>query len=270
MEAWVRFSAQSQARERLLRAAQYACTLAGAALSRAGGSSGSLSRLQQLEAHLSLGRKREWAVGGGGGGFGGPHPLPGDPPCCAWGARPRRWGGAQRSLHLPDPVLRFCLTLSHLNRALFLACDNVLWAGKSGVLPGLALDKWGQRAFRYYLFALVVNLSRDAYEIRLLLERAEAARRRGKSPQKSPQPQAEGRIQHLRLQLQLQLQLLLQVLRENPPLLLDLLRNACDLVIPLEKLGLCRSSPGIVGFCGLTSSVLSIITILHPWLKLKP
>lgn len=132
------------------------------------------------------------------------------------------------------------------------------------------MDKWSQRSFRYYLFALVVNLSRDAYEIRVLLERAEAARKRGKSPEKRPQLQADGRIQRLRLQLQLQLQLLLQVLRDNPPLLLDLLRNACDLVIPLEKLGLCRSSPGIVGFCGLASSLLSILTILHPWLKLKP
>lgn len=123
---------------------------------------------------------------------------------------------------------------------------------------------------RYYLFALVVNLSRDAYEVRVLLERAEAARKRGKSPENRCQLQADGRIQRLRLHLHLQLQLLLQVLRDNPPLLLDLLRNACDLVIPLEKLGLCRSSPGIVGFCGLTSSMLSILTILHPWLKLKP
>ncbi|XP_054507274.1 peroxisomal membrane protein 11B [Agelaius tricolor] len=251
MEAWVRFSAQSQARERLLRAAQYACVLAGAALSRSasssGGSSGTLSRLQQLEAHLSLGRK-----------------------LLRLGGSAEALGGAQRSLHLPDPVLRFCLTLSHLNRALFLACDNVLWAGKTGILPGLAMEKWSQRSFRYYLFALVVNLSRDAYEVRLLLERAEAARKRGRSPESRAQLQAEGRMQHLRLQLQLQLQLLLQVLRDNPPVLLDLLRNACDLVIPLEKLGLCRSSPAIVGFCGLASSLLSIITILHPWLKLKP
>ncbi|XP_038018098.1 peroxisomal membrane protein 11B-like [Motacilla alba alba] len=244
MEAWVRFSAQSQARERLLRAAQYACVLAGAALSRSGGSSGTLSRLQHLEAHLSLGRK-----------------------LLRLGGSAEALGGAQRSLHLPDPVLRFCLTLSHLNRALFLACDNVLWAGRSGVLPGLATDKWSQRAFRYYLFALLVNLSRDAYEVRLLLE---AARRRGRSPESSAGPRAEGRVQRLRLQLQLQLRLLLQVLRDNPPLLLDLLRNACDLVIPLERLGLCRSSPAVVGFCGLSSSVLSILTILHPWLKLKP
>ncbi|XP_041259971.1 peroxisomal membrane protein 11B [Onychostruthus taczanowskii] len=251
MEAWVRFSAQSQARERLLRAAQYACVLAGAALSRAGngsgGSSGTLSRLQQLEAHLSLGRK-----------------------LLRLGGSAEALGGAQRSLHLPDPVLRFCLTLSHLNRALFLACDNVLWAGKTGILPGLATEKWSQRSFRYFLFALLVNLSRDAYELRLLLERAAAARKRGRSPEQQARLQAEGRTRRLRLQLQLQLQLLLLGMRDNPPLLLDLLRNACDLAIPLEKLGLCRSSPGILGFCGLTSSVLSIITILHPWLKLKP
>ncbi|NWI85958.1 PX11B protein, partial [Pitta sordida] len=148
------------------------------------------------------------------------------------------------------------------------ACDNVLWAGKTGILPGLDTHKWSQRSFRYYLFALVVNLSRDAYEIRVLLERAEAAGKRGKSPENRPQLRADSRT--LRLQLQLQLRLLLRVLWDNPPLLLDLLRNACDLVIPLEKLGLCRSSPGLVGLCGLTSSVLSILTILHPWLKLKP
>ncbi|NXL99182.1 PX11B protein, partial [Tyrannus savana] len=155
-----------------------------------------------------------------------------------------------------------------LNRALFLACDNVLWAGKSGVLPGLDTHKWSQRAFRYYLFALVVNLSRDAYELRVLLERAEGAGRRGRSPEKQPQPEGRGGIHRLRLQLQLQL--LLRVLRDNPPLLLDLLRNACDLAIPLDRLGLWRSGPGFVGLCGLASSVLSILTILHPWLKLKP
>ncbi|TRZ08842.1 hypothetical protein HGM15179_018261 [Zosterops borbonicus] len=247
MEAWVRFSAQSQARERLLRAAQYACTLAGAALSRSEDNSRILSRLQQLEAHLSLGRK-----------------------LLRLGGSAEALGGAQRSLHLPDPVLRFCLTLSHLNRALFLACDNVLWAGKTGILQSLDTEKWSQRSFRYYLFALVVNLSRDVYEIRLLLERAETTKKRGKSPENNPHLQTESKIQRFQLHLQLQLRLLLRVLRENPPLFLDLLRNVCDLVIPLEKLGLCRSSPGVLGFCGFTSSVLSILTILHPWLKLKP
>uniref|UniRef100_A0A8V1AGN3 Peroxisomal biosis factor 11 beta n=1 Tax=Gallus gallus TaxID=9031 RepID=A0A8V1AGN3_CHICK len=120
---------------------------------------------------------------------------------------------------------------------------------------------------RYYLFALIVNLSRDAYEIRLLMER-EASGRRSKGAEEGQR--GDVGLQPLGLRLQVQLRLLLHVLRGNPPLLLDVLRNACDLFIPLDKLGLYRSGPAFVGLCGLTSSVLSILTILHPWLKLKP
>ncbi|XP_009081511.1 PREDICTED: peroxisomal membrane protein 11B-like, partial [Acanthisitta chloris] len=117
---------------------------------------------------------------------------------------------------------------------------------------------------RYYLFTLVVNLSRDTYELRLLLAR-EYSGKRGKIPEEKSL-QAQRFIPRLRLQLFL----LLQVLRDNPPLLLDFLRNLFDLIIPLEKLGMCRSNPGFLGFCGLVSSLLSILTILQPWLKLKP
>ncbi len=51
---------------------------------------------------------------------------------------------------------------------------------------------------------------------------------------------------------------------------LDLLKNLCDVFIPLDRLGLYPTGSGFVGACGLTSSVLSILTIVHPWLKLKP
>lgn len=55
---------------------------------------------------------------------------------------------AKRAIHLSDGVLRLCLTLGHLNRAMYFACDNILWAGKTGVLPQLDQDKWSQRSFR--------------------------------------------------------------------------------------------------------------------------
>ncbi|NXD87306.1 PX11B protein, partial [Halcyon senegalensis] len=156
-----------------------------------------------------------------------------------------------------------------LNRAMYFACDNVLWAGKTGLVPTVDQEKWSHRSFRYYLFALVVNLSRDAYEIRLLMER-EASGKRVKGHKDEHQLQAGTGLQQLGLRLQIQLRLLTHVLRNNPPLLLDVVKNACDLFIPLDKLGLYQTSPGFVGLCGLTSSILSILTILHPWLKLKP
>ncbi|XP_074785341.1 peroxisomal membrane protein 11B [Athene noctua] len=246
METWVRFSAQSQAKERLFRAAQYACALAGDTLRRNGASAAVLASVQQLEAHLSLGRK-----------------------LLRLGSSAEALEAAKRAIHLSDMVLRFCVTLSHLNRAMYFACDNVLWAGKTGLVPRVDQEKWSQRSFRYYLFALVVNLSRDAYEIRILMER-EAGGKRAKGSDSGRQLQADTGLQQLGLRLQIQLRLLLRVLRNNPPLLLDLVKNACDLFIPLDKLGLYKTSPGFVGLCGLTSSILSILTILHPWLKLKP
>ncbi|NWU73431.1 PX11B protein, partial [Pterocles burchelli] len=156
-----------------------------------------------------------------------------------------------------------------LNRAMYLACDNVLWAGKAGLVPALDQEKWSQRAFRYYLFALVVNLSRDAYEIRVLMEH-EASGKRAKGSENGLQPRTDNGLQQLGLRLQIQLRLLIRVLRNNPPLLLDVVKNACDIFIPLDRLGLYKTNPGFVGLCGLASSILSILTILHPWLKLKP
>lgn len=127
-----------------------------------------------------------------------------------------------------------------------------------------------------------MNLSRDAYEIRLLMEQESSACSRR---QKSAGGGVAGGIEtggpggpgtpagappRLALKLQLRVLLLARVLRSHPPLLLDLVRNACDLFIPLDKLGLWRSGPGVVGLCGLVSSILSLLTLICPWLRLKP
>ncbi|KAF4100162.1 peroxisomal membrane protein 11B [Onychostoma macrolepis] len=267
MESWVRFSAQSQAKERIFRAAQYACTLLGYTLQKGGARSELLNTIKQLEAHMSLTRK-----------------------LMRLGNSAEALEAAKRTVHLSDCVLRLCITVAHLNRAMYFACDNVLWAGKTGLLPELDQNKWSQRSFRYYLFALILNLTRDAYEIRLLMEResrSSSAKSFNSSPSPlTPSPENGGEfpltpppssalsplppLPMISARLNQQFQLLITVLRNNPPLLLDLLKNLCDVFIPLDRLGLYPTGSGFVGACGLTSSVLSILTIVHPWLKLKP
>lgn len=152
---------------------------------------------------------------------------------------------------------------------------------------------------RYYLFALILNLTRDAYEIGLLMERESRCCGSAKaslsstptaltpengdlpatpssaSGSASPSPPplllpVAPSLPALSLRLRRQMRLLAAVLRNNPPLLLDLLKNTCDIFIPLDRLGIYPTGNGFVGACGLASSVLSILTILHPWLKLKP
>ncbi|KAI1901462.1 hypothetical protein AGOR_G00034680 [Albula goreensis] len=250
MDSWVRFNAQSQAKERLFRSVQYACTLLGHMLQKGGANSDLLTKIKQLEGHVSLVRK-----------------------LMRLGNSAEALEAAKRAIHLSDCVLRLCITVAHLNRAMYFACDNVLWAGKTGLLPKLDQTKWSQRSFRYYLFALILNLTRDAYEIKLLMERESRSGGRDNSellhsagPQ-SPVLPSQGALS---ARLQRELHLLVAVLRYNPPLLLDLVKNLCDLFIPLDRLGLYQTGPGFVGACGLTSSVLSLLTILYPWLKLKP
>uniref|UniRef100_UPI00398F4051 peroxisomal membrane protein 11B n=1 Tax=Pristiophorus japonicus TaxID=55135 RepID=UPI00398F4051 len=238
MDAWARFAAQTQARERVFRAAQYASALVAYSLQRSGASPELVLRVKQLEAHLSLGRK-----------------------LFRLGNSAETLEAAKRAIHLSDLVLRFCVTISHLNRAMYFGCDNLLWAGKVGLAPRLDQEKWSQRSFRYYLFALIMNLSRDAYELSVLAERE--ARCRGKAGEAAGGRGLAGRALE-------RLGLLCHVLRANPPLLLDALKNCCDLLIPLDRLGLLKTNPGVVAFGGLASSVLSILTISQPWLKLKP
>ncbi|XP_034021248.1 peroxisomal membrane protein 11B [Thalassophryne amazonica] len=184
---------------------------------------------------------------------------------------------AKRTIHLSDGVLRLCLTISHLNRAMYFACDNVLWAGKTGLLSSLDQHKWSQRSFRYYLFVLILNLTRDVYELRLLME-SEARSRAAKSscpvialPEENLSlPSSPAGPPAVSVWFHRQLHLVATVLYNNPPLLLDLLKNSCDIFIPLDRLGIYPTGSGFVGACGLVSSILSIVTIAHPWLKLKP
>ncbi|KAM8920685.1 peroxisomal membrane protein 11B [Pelodytes ibericus] len=246
MDSWVRFSGQSQAKERVIRAAQYACTLLGYTLQKNGASSELVSTLKHLESHLSLGRK-----------------------LFRLGNSADAVESAKRAIHLSDVVLRFCITVSHLNRAMYFACDNILWVGKTGLSKKMDQEKWSQRSFRYYLFSLIMNLSRDLYELKLLME-AETGGKRPTSKLGSENgmaPQSSSPLHHV---LGIQLRLLIHIFRSNPPLLVDVLKNTCDLFIPLDKLGLYKTNPGFIGLCGLTSSILSILTIVHPWLKLKP
>lgn len=96
-----------------------------------------------------MGPARCW----GGGRNGASHPFPGDrpsvrPAVLRLGSSAEALEAAKRAIHLSDMVLRFCVTLSHLNRAMYFACDNVLWAGKTGLVPGVDQEKWSHRSFR--------------------------------------------------------------------------------------------------------------------------
>lgn len=176
---------------------------------------------------------------------------------------------AKRTMQLADPVLCLCLTAANINRALYFICDNVLWARNVGLTQDIDKDRWSLNASRFYFLSLVMHLTRDVYVIsQLMVQRARDKRFQEKlncHMDESPEV-AEAVVP----QLDAFLFLLFESLKTHPAVVLDALKNICDLFIPLDRLGIYQSSAGVVGFCGLISSLLGIVTLLHPNLKIKP
>ncbi|XP_060709082.1 peroxisomal membrane protein 11A [Hemiscyllium ocellatum] len=249
MDSFVKFTSLSQGRERIFRTIQYACMLLNYLIHKNDSNKELVSKLKQLESNMSSGRK-----------------------LFRLGNTVDAVQAARRNIHLSDPILRFCLTIISLSRAVYFICDNVLWMGAVG-LGGIDKEKWNKRCNHYYFFSLVISLSRDVYEITLLL-REEALAQKGHQG-KSINPLNANHVQRdfgwaLTISSEDFFMLLYQSLKNNPPVLLDLIKNLCDLSLPLDKLGIFRINPGVVSLCGLISSVVSILTLTHPALKLRP
>lgn len=172
-------------------------------------------------------------------------------------------------MQLSDRVLGLCLTAANINRALYFICDNVLWARSVGLFRDIDKERWSLNSSRCYFLSLVMSLTRDVYVVaQLMVQKARDKHFRQKMDvhlNESPEV-AEAVIP----QLDAFLFLLLESLKSHPAVALDTLKNACDLFIPLDKLGIYQSNAGVVGFCGLISSLIGILTLAQPNLRIKP
>ncbi|XP_049579222.1 peroxisomal membrane protein 11A [Syngnathus scovelli] len=236
---------QSQGRDRLFRATQYACGLCAYALRNDNRRKDLVSKLERLEANMSAGRK-----------------------LFRLGNTINAIESAKRNARLSDPALCLCLAAADMGRALYFICDNTLWATSVGLLAGIDKERWSAAASRCYLLSLVMSLSRDVYVIsRFVAEktREKHFRRKMISHLKQNSDVAEVTVP----QLDALVFLLLHCFKSQPAVLLDTVKNVCDLSIPLDKLGIYRSNTGAVAFCGLLSSLIGIVTLVRPDLKIK-
>ncbi|XP_069622310.1 peroxisomal membrane protein 11A isoform X2 [Ranitomeya imitator] len=106
MESFVKFTNQSQGRDRLFRATQYACMLLSYVLENKAGREKVVKKLKRVESNMSSGRK-----------------------LFRLGNMVHAIEASKASIQLSDPVLCYCLTAANLNRILYFTCDTVLWPG---------------------------------------------------------------------------------------------------------------------------------------------
>lgn len=62
----------------------------------------------------------------------------------------------------------------------------------------------------------------------------------------------------------------LRVLYANKPILMDTIKNTCDILIPLSSMGYVDLSPKVVGLLGVVSSVVGLVVMVKPSCKLSP
>ncbi|XP_022366857.1 peroxisomal membrane protein 11A isoform X2 [Enhydra lutris kenyoni] len=214
MDTFIRFTNQTQGRDRLFRATQYTCMLLRYLLEPKAGKEKVVMKLKKLETSVSTGRK------------------------------------------------------SNVNRVIYFICDTVLWVRSVGLASGINKEKWRMWAVRHYYYCLLLSLARDLYELSLQME--QAARDRARMEQSlSQEPLGYSVANEETEWLQAFLLLLFRSLKKHPPLLLDTVKNFCDLLNPLDQLGIYKSNPGIIGLGGLVSSIAGIIVVAYPQMKLR-
>lgn len=163
---------------------------------------------------------------------------------------------ALSTMKYPDLFVRVTVTFSKIANALFLLADHIIWIGRVGI-SRVDIDKWNKVANKYWLISIMLNLTRDVYEIVKIFEQK---KKFASSRKVSVVPKYTSANQY---------QALLH-LKDHKDVVMDTIKNGCDLFIPLTALGYTKMTPGVIGLCGLISSVIGICTLVYPLYKLTP
>ncbi|XP_052897155.1 peroxisomal membrane protein 11A [Anopheles moucheti] len=151
--------------------------------------------------------------------------------------------GAIGSLKSKEHCNHLFIVLGKLASGLFLLADHVVWLSRSGISKDINTAQWVNRSNRFWLISILFNLCRDAQEL-----------------YRQFVYYSRSNVRNLR-------RTLYAFYRENQPLLVDTLKNVCDVCIPLNGLGIRLVSDETIGILGATSSLLGLLPLLYPRLK---
>lgn len=174
--------------------------------------------------------------------------------------------GVFKSVHYQDAMVAFTLTLSKISQGLFLLADHVIWLARSGLFKNIDTSKWTTRSNKFWLVSLIMNIVRDVYEVNRLITCY--------SPHKNITECIFSTLTSIRgfKDVRRYSQTTVDFLRVYKYLTIDMIKNSCDLFIPISSLGYfnVKLSPRTIGILGAISSLMGIIALLDPSFKLVP
>ena len=150
--------------------------------------------------------------------------------------------GAVKGSQVQDPLIRLCIVVARMSRAVYFLYDILNWCCRVTLISGNAKE-YAIKAAPFWFVAVVFSIIRDLYEIINYVLRAQAKK-------KDPSVQ--------------------DCISRRPDIVVDTLKNICDLLIPLKIWGKININEGKIGFLGLISSLCGILSIVNPKYKLTP
>ena len=160
--------------------------------------------------------------------------------------------GALRTIHLANPILRLLITLTKLNKGIYLLFDHVIWAARMRLVT-VDMNSLNRLANRFWLVAIVLGLLRDVYELVVAIQ---AERNRLVQYGGSGKSTSGVRV-------------IANVVRNNSPLIIDIVKNGADALIPASRLDLVYVPSGIIGILGVVSSLAGLVSTWDDRLRLK-
>lgn len=157
-----------------------------------------------------------------------------------------------KTMHLNDVTLRVSITMGKISQALYLLTDHIIWFDRMSLI-NINKTKWTTTSNKFWLLSIICFLLRNLHELHLAMK---ADRLMLRPREKNEIATYVGRLRHC--------------VQKHPDVAIDVVKNSCDLLIPLTSLGYVRLSPGFVGLMGVISSLGGLMTIINPVLKLQP
>jgi len=189
---------------------------------------------------------------------------------------------ALKNIHIDDNFLRYILTASNLNQALYLLLDNTLWLNSIGVIELKNKEKLDNYSNKFWMFSTLLSLARDINDlIGIIIQNEELIKNHEfdfsinrytlnkTSGAYTSNFKKANSMTFKKIVLRLFKITMMCFNKKYHSLLLDTIKNIFDIVLPMSNLKFLNVSPGIEGLCGLVSSMISLIILWNSKFKLK-
>ena len=148
------------------------------------------------------------------------------------------------SFHIRNKRIGTLFGLIAVCQGLFMLLDNLLLLNRFKIIHLSRPDRLQRYLSQVWLLWVSLALTRDYYEI-------QASFAIGQHHQFQQQQQQPDRSMVKRA----------NIFWANKPLVVDTVKNLCDLYLPLSHLNIVRAHPGLQGLAGTISSVLGLLQL---------